>query len=179
MFRDQLKDRSKAKIGLSIAVAFSLEAACSQSETPCTAYVPVTVAAFVPPGLPVRCMDAADFDFEGRVVRLSHVEYGALVDCESGCYSSHVCAIEDPALVAPELFLATWSLPEERPDAVAIDCPGLPDGVLQTVPHCVPPGLRHPVVATSDFRDWAARESRNEGPLRVCVNFYGFAGNWP
>lgn len=177
-----IKLRQRVSVRTVLGMAFVMlgtMSGCEETEKACAGSVPATVAAFVSPAFPVRCMDAANFDLEGRAVRLSHVEYGALVDCASGCFSSHVCAIEDPALGAPELFVAIWSVPEERPSAVAVDCPDISDDVMQTMPTCVPPGLRHPLVATTDFRDWAARESRSDGPLRWCVNFYGFAGNWP
>ena len=142
----------------------------------CQADVPETVAAFVPSSAPVHCTDAAAFCFEGRQVRLTHVEYGVLNDCPAGCFSSHVCAIEDPEGAALELFYAAWTNPSETPLGLDTECPGLSSS--ETWPNCVPSGLRHPLVETEQFRSFAAAQA-GSGPLRWCVNRYAVDGTWP
>lgn len=149
------------------------------SDVPCAGNVARTVAAFVPPGVVVHCMDAATFVADSRQVRLTHVGYGALLDCPAGCFSSHVCAIEDPASPAPELFYAFWTSDSERPVAIATECPGLSASAEETWPACVPSGLNHPLVAKTDFRNWAAHEDQSGGPLRYCVGRYAANFSWP
>jgi len=141
----------------------------------CAAAVPEVVTAFVPSDAPVHCTDAATFCFEGRQVRLVHVEYGELNDCWSGCFASNLCAIEDPAAEAPALFYASWTTGSEAPRGIDEECPDLSRS--ETWPDCVPSGLRHPLVVTEPFRDFAA-EQEGVGPLRYCVNRYVLQG-WP
>ena len=130
--------------------------------------VPETVAAFVPLGEPVHSQHAATFDFDGRQVRLTHVEYGARMDCSSGCFSSHVCAIEDGSDVL--LFYAFWTTPGEAPVGLSTSCPGLDSGrTSETFPTCEPDGKVHPVVMTDAFASFAERQF-GSGPFRWCVN---------
>lgn len=138
--------------------------------------VGATATAFVPRGAPVHCTDARSFEFEGRTVRLTHVEYGEEHDCPSGCFSSHICAIEDPSLGAPRLFYATWTSALEEPLGVVTECPNLRN--METWPDCTPSGLEHPVVATAAFRKFADRQM-GSGPFRWCVNRYTLDGDWP
>jgi hypothetical protein len=142
----------------------------------CQAEVPRTLATFVPPSAPVHCTDAAAFCFGGRAVRLTHVAYGVENDCPAGCFSSHVCAIEDPEAAVPELFYAAWTTPSESPLGIDTECPSLANA--ETWPSCVPSGLRHPLIAAPEFRSFALAQSGN-GPFRWCVNRYTVDGSWP
>ena len=131
------------------------------------AEVAQTLAAFVPPGAPVHCTDAAAFCFAGHVVRLTHIAYGVENDCMAGCFSSHVCAIEDPEAAGPELFSAFWTTPSEAPLGIDTECPNLVSS--QTWPNCAPSGRRHPLVATPEFRSFMAAQT-GVGPFRWCIN---------
>lgn len=146
----------------------------------CVGHAPATVEAFVAAGLDVHCEDAASFAFEGRTVRVTHVAYGAQQDCPSGCFSSAVCAIEDPAMGAPQLLVANWYAVGEAPIGIETECPTLSatSQVGSTYPDCRPSGLLHPVVATDAFRRWAMHES-GSGPLRWCLYAYHDTTYWP
>jgi hypothetical protein len=61
-----------------------------------------TLEAFVPAGLDVHDTHRATFTVNGREVALTHVEYGQLMDCASGCFASHVCAIEEHTETYPD-----------------------------------------------------------------------------
>ena len=129
---------------------------------------PRTIRALVPDGVAVHEQQSMPFDLQGREVRLTHVEYGALNDCPSGCFSSHVCAIEDGSDVL--LFYASWTNAAEEPKSVQKDCPTLTHE--ETWSDCEPPGLVHSVTQTSDFRGFAHSEHAKEGPFRWCFNRY-------
>ena len=128
-----------------------------------------TVAAFVPAGQTVHETHRATFQVEGREVALTHVEYGELMDCASGCFASSVCAIEDPSATAPLLFYAAWNRDAEAPPGMSTACPGL-EG-RETWPDCEPPGLTHAVTRTAEFSRFA-EEQIGAGDLRFCLNRY-------
>jgi hypothetical protein len=127
-----------------------------------------TVETLVPAGQEIHETQRAVFQLDGREVALTHVEYGELMDCPSGCFASHVCAIEDGESTL--LFYAAWSTPAEMPIGVLEECPGLEGS--ETWSSCEPSGLRHPVTETAEFRAFAA-DQIGSGPLRWCVNRYG------
>lgn len=127
-----------------------------------------TIEAFVPAGQEIHETQRAVFQIDGREVALTHVEYGELMDCPSGCFASHVCAIEDGESTL--LFYASWNASAETPNGVLEECPGLED--TETWPSCEPSGLRHPVTETAEFRAFA-HDQIGSGPLRWCVNRYG------
>jgi hypothetical protein len=129
---------------------------------------PRTIVTLVPPGQSIHDQQSMPFELEGREVRLTHVAYGALLDCPSGCFSSHVCAIEDGADVS--LFYATWNGAAEAPGFVEEHCPDLTRE--ETWNECEPPGLVHPVTKTSDFRKFARSDHARSGPYRHCFNRY-------
>jgi hypothetical protein len=166
--------------GVLAAASIPWLSGCSSDEDDCGASIGATVSAFVPGGQPVHCRNAKGFPLQGRVVRLTHAEYGAERDCPSGCFSSHVCAIEDPSASGPALFYAAWNSTEEAPLGIENECPGSTSGG-ETWPDCVPSGLRHPLVASAEFRSFADDEA-GSGPFRWCVNRYAEGGNggtWP
>lgn len=149
---------------LSLALGALALVACNTYEGSAAA----TIATFVPEGHPIHEEHRATFDFEGREVALTHVEYGELMDCSAGCFSSTVCAIEDGEDVL--LFYASWHADDETPIGVEEECPELDRD--ETWPRCEPSGLTHPVTETSAFREFA-RDQIGSGPLRACVNRYG------
>ena len=77
----------------------------------CGAEEPEIETALVPPDQVVHCTDSATSCHEGQWVRLVHAQYGELRDCSAGCFSSHVCAIEDPDEASPMLFYAVCVRP--------------------------------------------------------------------
>lgn len=166
------------KTFLAFSLAIPLLASCGTKD--CRGHVPATVEAFVAAGLEVHCEDSASFEFEGRTVRLTRVAYGEQQDCPSGCFSSQVCAIEDPAYPSPLLFTANWYAAGEAPIGIETECPGTSSASAygDTYPSCHPSGLAHPLVATPAFRSWADAEE-GVGPLRWCVNFVGDTTYWP
>ncbi|HJL15591.1 MAG TPA: hypothetical protein RMH99_08050 [Sandaracinaceae bacterium LLY-WYZ-13_1] len=126
-----------------------------------------TIETFVPDDQPIHETHRATFEYDGREVALTHVEYGALMDCPSGCFAAHVCAIEDGEETL--LFYAAWNSAPETPLGVLEECPGI-DG-NETWSRCEPAGLTHPVTATAEFSAFV-REQVGSGPLRYCVNRY-------
>jgi len=130
----------------------------------------------LPIGVQVHADNCRVFDVDDREVWFSHVEYGELMDCPSGCFASHVCAVEDDGVVL--LHYAAWTRPEERPVGIETLCPDLvdtADGSGETWPSCEPPGLSHPINDVAAFRDFAAGEI-GRGPFRLCFNRYGEGG---
>jgi hypothetical protein len=133
----------------------------------CQAEAAQALATFVPPDAPVHCTDAAAFCFAGRVVRLTHIAYGVENDCMAGCFSSNICAIEDPEAAGTELFSAFWTTPSEAPLGINTECPNLVS--TQTWPNCVPSGRLHPLISTPEFRSFIAAQT-GVGPFRWCIN---------
>jgi hypothetical protein len=160
-----------------VLVAGAMTSACGDSpRNDCSASLLTTRDAFVPEGQAVHNAESVCFEVGERTVHFTHVEYGELRDCPSGCFSSHVCGVEDPAQSAPLLFYAAWNSQDEQPIGIAAECPTLMS--FETWPDCVPSGLRHPLVSTGEFRRFADRES-GSGPFRWCVNRYTADGAWP
>jgi len=149
------------------------------SEIPCTGEAAATIARFVLTR-PIYCVDAKSFEIDGKQVSLTHISFGAESDCPAGCETAHICAIEDPTLVEPQLFYGTWISGNDIAPAVRVECPDLPTRPSETWPDCVPSGLRHPLVATSVFRTWAVEEATVPiGPFISCVNRYALTNRWP
>jgi hypothetical protein len=136
--------------------------ACERECRPGSA--PKTRQALLPPGSEVHCENGKTFQVDGHKVRLTHVEYGQLMDCPSGCFSSHVCAIEDGEQVF--LLYAAWNTQQEKPAKVDQECPTLMRD--STWPDCKPSGVTHPLVSSAKFRAFA-REEEGYGPFRYCV----------
>lgn len=123
-----------------------------------------TVTAFVPDGAEVHATHRAEFQVDDRTVALTHVEYGELMDCSSGCFASHVCAIEDGASVL--LYDAAWYGEAERPLGIDEICPELGTST-DTRHNCEPPGRTHPVTSTPEFAAFVD-EQVGRGELRFC-----------
>jgi hypothetical protein len=145
-----------------VTVAAFLASGCADDECG-SDDVRATVAALVPSGSPVHCSSAQDFEVQGRSVEFTHVEYGVQQDCPSGCFSSHVCAIEDPSLASPALYYAYWTTLEEKPAILESLCPH----EFSDTQNCVTPGRMHPLVGTQDFLEFKD-EQRGAGPFRWC-----------
>ncbi|MBU1538128.1 hypothetical protein KKF84_22645 [Myxococcota bacterium] len=126
----------------------------------------LTVSEMVPDGVTVHRRYYHAFVLDGRTVRLTHVEYGRFHDCDSGCFASHICAIEDGGRV--ELMYAFWTENHEAPKVFKTECPDKGD-YPETWPDCVPKGLKHPLLATGEFYKFAKKEA-GRGPFRFCVN---------
>lgn len=141
----------------------SASLACKRECRPGSA--PNTRRALVPQGSDVHCERTKTFEVEGRKVRLTHIEYGLLRDCPSGCFSSHVCAVEDGDEVL--LFYAAWNAANEKPRGVDRECPSLMRD--ETWPDCKSSGWRHPLAENPKFQAFAEGEA-GQGPFHVCVN---------
>jgi len=126
----------------------------------------LTVRTFVPEGLPVQERDVKFFNYEDRLVRVVHVEYGARVNCFDGCHTHHVCAIED--FGESFLLYASYSSAVGRPKNYERFCRIRSRWDIETWPFCDPPGLLHPLLLTRAFGVFAEAE-RGRGPFRWCV----------
>lgn len=130
-----------------------------------------TEAAFVPSGVAIHRSEARRFEVDGREVQITHVEYGELMDCPSGCFASHVCAIEDGEDVL--LFHAYWNDEEERPRGIDAECPPATTAFGDTWPDCEPRGRCHALNREPSFQRWA-EDQAGQGPFRFCVNQFAY-----
>lgn len=119
-----------------------------------------TIAALIPLGAPIHEEDSEGFGD----VTFTHIEYGELLDCASGCFSSHLCAIEDGTNVL--LYLAFWNQPSEAPKGIATICPGLQGFSTNG---CNTPGKQHPFGSSSELTEFLSEEMQNGGPFRWCA----------
>lgn len=148
-------------LGMAAIVAMTLSSACGDDE--CHDAADATVDALVPEDQEVHCEDSEEFEVDGRTVSFTHVEYGALRDCPSGCFSSHVCAIEDGDGV--ELYSSFWNDESEKPVGIDAACPNRAGANTRD---CETSGKSHPLTETEAFQSLAAMEG--SGPFRWCFN---------
>src|SRR3569832_1643454 len=80
-----------------------------------------TIQALVPAGAQINFASRKDFVSPDQNISFTLVGYGQLQDCPSGCFSSVLCAIEDPTGV--RLYFAAWDDAAERPLDLQTDCP--------------------------------------------------------
>ena len=149
-------------------IAASCSCACNSN-----AYagpVPRTIEAFVPPGSETHGEYFKEFEVDGEIVRLTYVEYGLLLDCPSGCFSSGLCAIETEDEVL--LYYAGWNehIVDEKPRELEEHCAGDTTGYTETYGSCEAEGKSHPLPATEEFRAFA-EEQYGSGPFRFCVRY--------
>jgi tetratricopeptide (TPR) repeat protein len=166
--RAGVQTRSALVMGLSVLAAPL--GACGSDDDACRAgSASQTVAALVPSGSPIHCENARSFTVDGRSVRFSHVAYGAREDCPSGCFSSHLCAVEDGDQT--QLFYAFWTAAGEQPRALAAECPALAPAATTTA-GCVPSGALHPLASAPAFRSFAPAQRADDGPFRWCFDAF-------
>lgn len=130
--------------------------------------VTITVNRQVPADAEIRCSDKKAFSFEGREVSLVYVAYGALQDCPSGCFSSHVCGIYDPD--ESKLYSFAWYGAAERPLSIPPDCPELAGAESGQSSECgtPPQGFLHTVTATAEFESFRNIQREQNGDWRFC-----------
>lgn len=121
-----------------------------------------TIAALIPAGAPVHEGNAESFGD----VTFTHIEYGTGQDCISGCFYSHLCAIEDGTKVL--LFWASWNQPSEAPKGIETICPGLQGGFGGGTGSCETPGRKHPFGQSRELEQFLSDEQAEGGPFRWC-----------
>lgn len=156
---------------LCVGLASLASVGCTKADS-FAAEVPLTVEALVPPDVPVLAQHAALFELDGRELRFTHVEYGQVLDCEAGCFASHVCAIEDGSDV--QLYFATWTIADPRPLGLDTSCASPPDfwGAPGGTLGCHPEGKRHALAVDPTFLDFARGQVGTGAEFGICFSFY-------
>lgn len=165
----------RTKLALAV-MTFAWFAGCSEPN-PFVGSAPRTIEAFVPEGAPVHDEFVAEFTTDDGPARFTYVAYGRLSDCASGCFSSHVCAIEDDAGV--QLWSASWHPVhvDEIPVGLVEQCPGIrvDDAGVPLASPCEPLGKSHPLTSNAEFRRFVERDPFS-GPFRRCFTEYAAFG---
>jgi hypothetical protein len=127
------------------------------------------ISDLVPSDIQINCTDKYRFSINGQDVYFVFVAYGELQDCPSGCFSSSICAVVDQSGAA--LYSAVWNEADERPASIPPDCPELSDSATgDTLRDCQyqPSGYENPLTQTTEFEDFSAAESGQDGAWRFC-----------
>lgn len=102
----------------------------------------------------VSCFDEVTISEQSENANFYVIEYGELKDCESGCFSSVVCAINDEN--GPVLYSAVWTAEEEMPLKLVGICESDTiggEGSSQQDCQELPSGYLHPITYTNEFQD--------------------------
>lgn len=102
----------------------------------------------------ISCFDETTITEQAVSSAFYVIEYGELKDCESGCYSSVLCAIND--VNGPALYSAVWTAEDEMPQALVGICESDPmGGEGNTHQNCqvTPSGFLHPISYSNEFQN--------------------------
>lgn len=100
----------------------------------------------------ISCYDETTISTQGVSFDFFVIEYGALNDCPSGCFSSVLCAIKDPNGAA--IYSAVWTTVEEMPLELKDNSESqVIGGSGNSIQHCQeqPSGYLHLITSADEF----------------------------